>query len=462
MRRLAILLATAALTGCVAGPDYARPDTATRGAFVRANDASAETPAARWWEALGDPVLDGLVAKGLADAPQVAVARARLRQARSGITASRASLLPVLSASATYIYADLPDSAFGTGGGEGFYTVGIDAQWEADLWGGKRREVEQAVARAGEAGAGLANAQVSLSAEIARTYTTLRAREHSLGLLRQRLGEEQRLAGLAETRFKGGTGTRQPLLAARQRIARSEGEIAGIGADIAALQDALAVLTGQAPGALDALEGGVVPLPPVQVAVGDPAALLQRRPDVLAAERRLANATAGVGVAQARRFPSVSLLGLIGIGGTAIGDVFDFDQRTTAAMPRLSWNFLDFGRVSAGIDAAQAGRDAALAEYDAAVLAALRDAEAALARFGGARIAWRAAGEGLAQGQEIARLQKMRADAGTGDPVEAIEARIALVEARLAQANARASLTLSYIALAKALGLGWEVTEAVQ
>jgi len=180
----------------------------------------------------------------------------------------------------------------------------------------------------------------------------------------------------------------------------------------------------------------------------------------MAAERRLASASAGIGVAQANRFPKLSLMGLVGIGGTSVGDVFDTSQITAATLPRLTWNFLDFGRARAAVDAAEAGRDAALGDYRASVLSALRDAEAALARFGGARIAFARSTDAARQGAEIARLQELRAKAGATASAEAIQARIGAINAQLAETNDRASLTLAWVTLAKALGLGWQAPAA--
>jgi outer membrane protein TolC len=257
-------------------------------------------------------------------------------------------------------------------------------------------------------------------------------------------------------RFAGGTASRQPLEAARARSERTEAEQAGVAAEIAIYSDALAVLTGQAPGELAELAASGIPLPPAEVAVGDPAALLARRPDVRLAERQIAAATAKIGMERAKRFPTVSFMGLIGIGGTSGGDLFDVSKLSTIALPRLTWNFLDFGRGAAAVRSAEAGRDAALADYRGQVLAALQDAEGALARYGAARTGLARAASGAGHAREIARLQGLRGKAGTTPPAEALEAQHQAIDAQMAESMARADLTQSYIALAKALGLGWQ------
>ena len=458
--RLIIALPLAAtLAGCMAGPDYKPPAPEAGSQFVRGGNTVPATPAARWWEALGDPQLSQLVEDGLANAPAIAIAQARLRQSRAGLAASRAALMPALAGTAMYVHADLPGNAFGSEPTD-FYSVGFDAQWEIDLWGGKRRAVEQRFAQAGAAAAGVADAQVSLSAEIVRSYVVLQARLESIALIQQRGQLEARRESLAAQRLAGGTGTRQELAIARQSRVRGESELTAALAEADVLRDALAMLVGKRPGALDGLTQTAVPLPPAEVTVADPAALLARRPDVMAAERQLAAATSAIGIAESMRFPSVSLMGLIGIGGSSAGNDSGGGELATAALPRLSWSFLDFGRIKAAVSGAEAARDAALAEYEASVLGALRDAEAALARFGAARTTYVGAGTIAAEGVEAARMQVMRADAGAIPQGEAIDARIGATDAQLAQVNDKAALTLAYVTLAKALGLGWQpVTE---
>jgi len=230
MTRLSVLLPVVLLAGCASGPDYARPDSAAAPAFVRVPEAARPAaPAARWWEGLGDPQLDALVSRALADAPAIDAAEARVRQARAGLASARAGLLPALSASATYIYADLPNGALGgTMGNIDLTNLGFDAQWEADLWGGKRRAIERAAADAGAAEAMLADLHVSLSAEVARSYVALRARQASAALLEARAKQEARLVAVMERRLSGGSGTRQELVQASQQRTRTAAEQAAM------------------------------------------------------------------------------------------------------------------------------------------------------------------------------------------------------------------------------------------
>lgn len=453
----------AVLAGCSAGPDYARPvlppsPAVESGKFVRAADLPAAAPLAPWWQALDDPALDRLIATGLENAPTIAMAEAHARQARAGLAGARAALRPHVGASAVMVEADLPKGSFGNGAGDTeLFLAGFDARWEIDLWGGRARAVEQRRAEADAADARLGDAQLRLTADIARTYVEMRRQESVVALLTSREALEQRASALAEQRFHAGTIPRQPVEATRQRQVMTIAAVTRAESEGVALRDALAVLTGAAPGTLDALPAAPVPLPPAETAVGDPAAMLARRPDVRAAERRLAAATAAIGVQQARRFPAISLLGMIGIGGTSAGDLFEPSRLASIAAPRLSWNFLDFGRTAASVRGAEAARDAALAEYRGNILAALQDAEATLVRFGAMRTGFAQASAATAHARAIARLQGQRVQAGTLSAGDALEADIAGINAQIAEAESRAAVTSSYIALSKALGLGWNV-----
>jgi NodT family efflux transporter outer membrane factor (OMF) lipoprotein len=386
---------------------------------------------------MGDRQLTALIERGLANAPSVAASTARIRQARARLTGTRAALMPTISGATGYVYADLPSGALGSNSGSGdLFSLGFDAQWELDLWGGKRADTRRSAAQAQSIAAQADSIRVSLAAEIARTYVTLAARRATLDLLSARQELDSQLVAYGEQRFAAGTAPRQPLEQAKADLARTRGELAGLTAEGQGLQDMLALLVGETPQGLGPITTVGVPLPPDQVSIGDPAALLQRRPDIRVAERKLAAAKAQIGVERARRFPSISFLGLIGIGGSSAKDVFDPSQLTAIALPSLRWSFLDFGRSAAAIRAARAEADAALADYHDAVLTALQDAEAALARYGGARISFAQASEASQRLSTLAGLEDQRAAAGAVSRAQAIASQRRKLDAAIAEVNA--------------------------
>ena len=233
-------------------------------------------------------------------------------------------------------------------------------------------------------------------------------------------------------------------------------DMPSIEADIASYQNALAVLLGQTPGSMDAelQDSRDIPLPPAEVAIGDPTSLLKRRPDVRAAERALAARTAQIGVAEAAKFPQLKFTGMLGLGGSEISDLTHLGNFTLALLPQLSWNFLDFGRNQARVDQANADRDEAIAQYHGKVLLALKDAEDALARYGKRRIAVAAYARAKASADEAAQLTAQRQRAGTTSTIDLLDAERQQILAEQNLVASLSGLTSDFIALQKALGLG--------
>ncbi|QDK35508.1 efflux transporter outer membrane subunit [Sphingomonas sp. IC081] len=484
---LPLLAATlaATLSGCTVGPNYAGPPKAApveNTAFVRADAAAVSTapPVAEWWKTLGDPALDDLEAKALAGNADVAAAEARLRQAAASLGEERANRAPKASASAMYAHAHVPGldlgsssgnsgdgggsgDASGSGGGGGssdlnLYNLGVNASWEVDLFGGQRRAIEAARASYEASDASLADVQVSLSAQVASTYLNLRDRQQRIALGEQSIALQEEALGLTRQRRGAGTATASEVSQAEGQLATTRARLAPLKADRDAYRNALAVLTGQEPGALDAALGtsGDIPLPPATVAVGDPAGLIAHRPDVRQAERTLAADTARIGQAEAARFPRLSFMGLIGIGGTKFGDLTNLDDFVGLAAPQLSWSFLDFGRNKAKVTKAEAVRDEAEARYRGAVLTALQDAEDSLARYREGRIQVAELARARDKAAEAETLAAQRFAAGTATRIALLNARSDRNSAEQNLVSARAQLTAGYVSIQKSLGLAWK------
>lgn len=473
MPRFVSLLPFIALAACTVGSDYAGPSSAgalPSGAhFARAAGvaADAEPGVAAWWKTLGDPVLDAIEEKALATNPDLAAGGARVNQARAALRQEKTNRLPSASADASYVHATLPGVNLGQSNQDSsgnsnissldFYNVGFDASWEVDVFGGRRRSVEAARASLGAAEANAADGQVSLTAEVAHAYINLRDRQHRIDLARDAAARQHEILKLVEQRLGAGTTTALDVEQQRNLTEQSDSALPPLMAERDAYLNALAVLAGEAPGALDAMLAAPapVPLPPAEVAVGDPAALLQRRPDVRAAERQLAAATARIGVAEAARFPKVSFMGLIGVGGTDPGDIVDPDKFSALLLPRISWNFLDFGRNAARVGQAKGVREEAEARYRSAVLSALRDAEDALSRYGAQRAVAASVARSKASADRAAVLVGQRFAAGTTTRVDVLNAERQRLSADQSLSQAITAMTADYVAIQKALGLGW-------
>ncbi|WP_294337372.1 efflux transporter outer membrane subunit [uncultured Sphingomonas sp.] len=469
MRKPLLFLVPVMLTGCTVGPNYAGPPTTAshavaRGSFVRAGvQTTADTPAlSTWWEGFNDPLLNALVADALAHSPTIDQVTARVREAQAQARQQKTSRLPSVSANGTVIRADLPPIG---GQGEGtdltFYNLGLNAAWELDLFGGGRRANEQANANVGARIADLADAQVSLTAGVAQAYVALRDVQERIRLNAHSTDLQKRQIALTRQRFDLGTASKLDLERLQGQLEQTQAQAIPLAAQRDEYLNQLAVLTGRTPGALDATLSTAmpVPLPPAQVAVGDPAQLIARRPDVRAAERQLAAATAGVGVNKAKELPTVRFLGLLGLGGTTPGAMFDLGNLTTLAAPSLSWSFLDFGRAKAATRASEAQRDAADATYRRTVLEALEDAETQLSRFANTRLQLGQLAQAEATSARAATLNRQRVAAGTSRLIDQLDIERQQIAARVAVAQAKAGLSTSYIGVNKALGLGWSAPD---
>jgi multidrug efflux system outer membrane protein len=477
-----LLLASIALilAGCTVGPDYhgAPSVTAPAQSFVRADGSAAATaPTAQWWTALGDAQLNQLIAQTLATNPGVDVARARVREARANLRQQTATGLPTTGASAAYLRTANVSSLLGSGssssggsnsgstantgssdsGALNLYVVGFDATWELDFFGGNRRAVEGASATVAASEAQVADAIVSLTAEVAQSYVALCDARERLKLTQQSYDIEAHLVELMKLRRAGGAATDLDVVRVTNQLDTTRAMLPALRAAISEQLNRLAALTARAPGALDTqlADVGPVPAPPATTNIGDPVALLRRRPDIRIAERQLAQHTAAVGQSVAAEFPKVSLFGTVGFAATHPQDLFNSGNFTYLAGPLLQWTPWDFGRNRARVAQANAARDEAEASYRQTVLNALADAETSLARYGQQRDAVTDLALARASAQESYRLTELRLRGGTAATTDVLDADTRRTQADLSYQQGLAQLTQDYVALQKSLGLGW-------
>lgn len=459
--------AAAGLSSCVVGPNYKGAPTVVpeAHAFRRADTAVASAePVARWWKSLADPQLDRLVEAALARSPTIQSAEARLRQARAQLQGQRANDLPTFGASAAYVRTRNLTSLLGSGSSSGpaggalnLYAAGFDATWEVDLFGGNARAVEAAAAAVQASQASLADVAVSLTAEVAQAYVQLRDAQQQLALTERNIEVEARILHLYALRRAGGTASDLDVARVTNQLDTTRATLAPLRAAVAVQLDRIAVLTGRAPGALDSELGATQPAPPppARVAIGDPVTLLRRRPDIVAAERTLAERTASIGQNVAASFPKLSLLGEVGFASLAPESLLNASNFSYVLAPILQWNPWDFGRNRARIGAARAVRDEAEADYRSTVLAALDDAEDSLARYGEQRNTVTDLARAQASAEKVYTLTDIRLRGGTADTTDVLDADSRRIQAQLAYSRALAELTVDYIALQKSLGLGW-------
>ncbi|MEQ8035987.1 efflux transporter outer membrane subunit [Xanthomonas sp. WHRI 6106] len=480
---LAAALSAVLLGGCMLGPNYTKApavaDAAMQApALHRASGAQvvAAAPLNHWWEQLNDPKLTQLVTQALADSPNLRAAQARLRANRALARQRRAERLPKLNASAVYAYAEPPQTIVDTLGGlqqgqpgqpgQGdqaldlektqIYSAGFDASWELDLFGRRRRAAEGALAQAQASEAELADAQVQLAAEVGQVYLNYRGLQARLAIADANLDKIRQSLQLVQQRRDQGAASDLQVEQIATQVQQQEAQRLPLEMQLQEALDQLALMVGREPGALDAQLRAPQPLPmlPSEVRVDDAGALIRRRPDVRKAERELAASSAQIGEALNGYFPQVTLLGGLSWVAGSPSD-FNSDALTTLAVPMLRWSIFDFGKTRAQVEQARAGNAGREAAYEGAVLAALQDANSALARFGSARKQLVVARQAEASATRSAGLMQQRRDAGATSSIDLLDVQRQQLSAQDAAAQAQVQLLVNYVALQKSLGLGW-------
>lgn len=446
------------LAGCAVGPDYkASPAPAVLLQEARDPAFSADAPVGQWWGQFDDPVLEGLVRDSLVANHDLRIAVARVKEARSVFVERRLDQAPHVTADGQYDRRKEPDlSAPGNERvlGES-YSLGFDARWELDLFGRQRRAAEAARADLDAEQASLADAQVTVAAEVARNYFELRGVQKRVEVARQTLVNLRDTQQLTQTRWQLGAGSELDVQSSRARLKAIEADIPLLEVAQAQFRHRLAVLVGRQPDALDAV---LAPRPTPAYAralpLGDTAGLLRQRPDVREAERRLAAATARVGVATADLFPRISLSGFVGFLSGDAGSLTSSASKAWSVTPSISWAAFDFGTVRARLRASQAQADGALAQYEQSVLLALEDTENALTAYGRQQARLAIVAEQADAARRAAALADIRYREGSEDFLTLLDAQRTQLQADDALADAEAQVNVGVVAVYKALG-GW-------
>jgi len=459
------LAAALLLSACAVGPRYEAPKTppATLSNAVGQPAFAAEPFEAEWWKAFEDPTLDDLERRALAGNLDLRVAVARVREARALFRDTRLDQFPRVTASGAYVdgrtpqpgAAPLTDST---------WQAGFDAGWEIDLFGRVRRQVEAARADVGAAEADLRDAQVLIAAEVARTYFEYLGARDRLSVARRNLETQRDTVRLTKSRFDVGLGDAVGVAQAQSVLAATEASVPTFTIQATQAAHRLAVLVGERPGALDAQ---LAPERPRRVLakalpIGDASALLRRRPDVAAAERRLAAQTARVGVATADLFPRVTVTGFVGFLSGDLSSLGGDASRLWSVAPAVSWPALDFGGAKARLRVQEARSDAALATYEQTVLLALEDVENALVAYAQTQSRVASLAQRSAASRRAAELARVRYREGATDFLTLLDAERTLLDAEDAESAAQTALNTQVVALYKALGGGWEAPTATE
>ncbi|MBL0720924.1 efflux transporter outer membrane subunit [Piscinibacter sp. Jin2] len=474
LQRLAPLAAAALLAACTTvGPDAKPPVTRLPAGFTQAGAAAAPNtqavdPAriARFWRGFQDPVLDGLVEQALAANPELRLALARLQEARAGLREAEAAQRPSggidAGANRTVIPLTQAQGLSREARTGNILNAGFVASWELDFFGGLARSREAATATVAASEAGLQAVQVSLVAELAGSYLSLRGLQQRLIATEEALRAQRASVELLRLRSEAGRASDLDLARARGLLAGTEAALPALRAGIERQAFRIATLSGQAHGELLARLASPAPLPALPLTdlgalpVGTPAAWLQRRPDLIAAERELAAATARIGVATADLFPKVSLSGLLGLNAATVSGLARAGAGVYSLGAGLQWAPFDSGALRARIAAAEARSAQALARYDQAVAAALEETEAAFSDYSRGSERVQRLAEASRQNQEALRLATLRHDAGIDDYLSVLDAQREALASREAETAARTEVATALVSVYRSLGGGWD------
>jgi multidrug efflux system outer membrane protein len=455
------------LAGCTVGPNYHRPGVAVSPAWAhspatQASVIAEDAPPANWWTTLNDPQLDSLVRDACRGNLSVNVAKSRIAEARAGLGVAASNLFPSVGGGGGYSFNRANGPLFPADTHDyQFYAAGFDALWEADIFGGVRRSIEAAAddlqaQRDAERGA-----VVSVIAEVARSYVELRTTQQRIQIADANIQTQSDTLDLARRQNAAGIVSNLDVTRAQSELAQTQSEVPLLQIQEKAFLHQLAVLLGQPPEALTAkLEApGPIPAPPRRVPIGLPSDLLRRRPDVRQVERQLAAATASIGVAEADLYPQFTLTGDFGVGAEDFGHLFNWSSRYLGVGPSVRWELFEGGRILANIDAHKAIRQELLDQYKLTILLALRETADSLVSFDNRQRQFNLLSQSVQSAKESVRIARDLYANGTIGYLSLLDAQRSLLKAQDAMAESQGEVTLSVIALYKAIGGGWEKIE---
>jgi multidrug efflux system outer membrane protein len=454
------------LSACAVGPDYKKPATDTPQVFAHAAHPEFSTQGIEvaWWKLFKDKELTVLVDQTVQHNYDLKTARANLNEARALYLETELNMAPIVTSHANYTDQNRSLGAMNNltyaPRALKLYSTGFDAIWEVDLFGRVRRNVEASgdVVEAQEAN--LRDLNVSLIAEVARNYFALRGLQNQLAVAKRNAENQTETLKITRVRLENGRGTELDTSRAIAQLDSTRAIIPPLQSAIYRAIHRLGVLTGQLPGALiKKLERPAsMPIIPETIHIGNPAELLRRRPDIRIAERTLAAATARIGVATADLFPRVTFVGTIALEAKTLSGIGAAGSDAYSLGPRISWAFLDLGRVYARIKAADASAEASLAQYEQTVLNALEETENALVNYNQERarqVLLASAAQASVKADELAHL---RFDEGVSDFLMVLDTELRLLQDQDRLALSETATATALAALYKALGGGWENT----
>lgn len=468
----ASLFALAGLpVGCMVGPDYQKPETKVASKFAGldksvAPDSLASKPnedpieISRWWREFNDQKLTDLIAVAQRQNLDVAVAIARIRQARAQVIIATGGLYPSLSIGVSAQKTRSPLGGVGTGGNgriSEFYQAGFDASWEIDVFGGIRRQIEATKAGLEASFENRDDVLVTMAGEIGTNYINLRGAQNQLAISKSNLEAQETTLSLTQERFEAGFVAALDVANAQAQVASTRSSIPVLEGQIRTYIYALGVLLGEEPAVLlaELTPNQAIPKAPATVPIGLPSELLQRRPDIRRADANLHAATAQIGAAIANLYPQFNITGSIGLQGGNAGDLGSLANHYWSYGPGANWLVFDGGQTRGNIELQRGATDEAFATYKQTVLVALQDTETALVNFTSQQQRRVSLAEAVEANRQAVDLSMQLYSNGRTDFLNVLVAQRQLFVSEDALAQSETNVSTSLVALYKALGGGW-------
>lgn len=471
LKLLLIPMLCLAITGCVTvGPDYQKPPV-PKADVSNISDASAaqgrrasitKQGLVSWWKVFNDPVLSGLIQEAIEGNLDVRQARAKVREARAQLTISRAGLFPSVDVSGSYqqgraiTSANADDEAIHAE--NTYYSAGFDASWEIDIFGGTRRGVEAARADIQSQQASLESVWVSMAGEVAQTYVAIRSYQQRLAVAENNLKAQTDTLDILQARYKAGLSDELDVQQARYNLEKSRSTIPTLNSGLERSFNALAVLVGKMPGKLQKRleKSQAIPKAPFSVVLKIPADTLRQRPDIRMAERALAAQTARIGVATADLYPKFYLIGSIGLESMKSSKLFNADSNVWSILPSVTWPIFRAGSIRANIEVQNAKQEQLAAQYDKAVLVAVKEIRNALTAFNQEQQRLAALTSAVDAAQKAADIAQDKYRQGLVNFNDVLDAQRSLFSYDDQRITSQEAITGDIISLYKALGGGWQ------
>jgi len=467
--RLRFVLAWGALcvlSACMVGPDYVKPKAATTAAYKeqpgwKQAQPQDQFPRGKWWEIFNDPQLNALEDQVYISNQNVAFALAQFQQARAIVQEARSAMFPTVTASAS-VTRQKPSSTLGPApvahGAYNYYTLPIEASWVVDLWGQARRAYQATEANAQASAADLETARLTATSEVAQNYFQLRTLDAQKALLDDTVLAYQKSFDLTKNRYASGVASKADVAAAETQLRSTQAQAIDLGVQRAQMENAIAILIGKPPATFSLPASPLTATPP-PIPVGVPSALLERRPDIASAERRVAAANAEIGVAIAAYYPTLTLNAIGGFSTANLAEWFTYPSRAWSVGASLAGTLFNGGLFQAQTDAARAAYDGTVATYRQTVLTGFQEVENNLAAL---RILEQEAtvqAAAVSAAEQSVQLYTNQYKAGTISYLSVVVVQAALLSNQSTAVTILGNRMNAAVLLVKAVGGGWDAEQ---